>query len=232
MVLNRERSGVLAALIICALGLSGWIIWKGIDTSRNSFRAGSPPKDIEQVVVPTTVDVTKLRPPAIKATDQVRYGNATSSISVIEYGDYECEDCKALAETLRQELPAYRGAVRFVFHHLPIESRHPKALDAAVFAECAGSQGAFWEAHDALMQAPEISESLFTQIANNLKLDRVSLNACRSDQALIQSIRDGVEIARGDGISGVPLLFIGTHASYGTLTAEELRTEIARYLTP
>lgn len=232
MVLNRERSGVLIALIVCALGLSGWIIWKGIDTYRNSFPAGSPPKDVEQVIVPTTVDVTKLRPPAIKSTDQVRYGGVTSSLAIIEYGDYECEDCKALSETLRNELPTYNGAVRFVFHHLPIESKHPKALDAAVFAECAGTQGAFWEAHDALMQAPQIDESVFTQIANAVRLDRVALNACRSNQDNIQRIRDQVEIARGDGINGVPLLFIGTHASYGEMTAEELRSEISRYLNP
>lgn len=230
MVLSRERLGVLIALCISTLGLSGWIIWHGIDSSRNTFRAGAPPKDVMDVVAPTIVDVTKLKPPAIRSTDYIRYGGPTSTISVIEYGDYQCEECKNVAEVLRNELPSYQGKVRFIFHHLPIEDRHPRALDAAVFTECAGKQGAFWEAHDALMSTDDLSESNFTKIANNLKLDRVALSNCRLDEELTQSIRKDVENARGDGISGVPLLFIGTRASYGEITPEELRSEIARYL--
>ncbi len=232
MSLSRERLILLALLAFCALGMSAWIIWKGVDTSKNSYRAGAPPQDIEQVVAPTTVDVTKLKPPAIRAQDHVRYGSATSSISVIEYGDYQCEDCKQVAKTVQNVLPSYGGQVRFVFHHLPIEDRHPKAMDAAVFSECANQQGLFWEAHDALMEAKSIDEATFSRIANTLKLDQNALRACRAQPEIAATIRSEIEIARGDGLSGVPLLFIGTRASYGDMPEEELRSEINRYLTP
>lgn len=232
MSLSRERLLLLTFLAFCALGLSGWIIWKGVDTSKNSFRAGAPPKDIEQVIAPSTVDVTKLKPPAIRPQDHVRYGGPTSTISVIEYGDYQCDDCKLVAKTIQTVLPAYGGQVRFVFHHLPIEDRHPKAMDAAVFSECANQQGLFWEAHDALMEATSIDEATFSRIAINLKLDRTALNACRAQPEIAEAIRSQIDIARGDGISGVPLVFIGTRASYGNIPAEELQTEINRYLSP
>jgi protein-disulfide isomerase len=168
---------------------------------------------------------------ALTSTDHIQ-GNKDAKTVLIEYGDYQCEDCKLVAKTIQTVLPNYGGQVRFVFHHLPIEDRHPKAMDAAVFSECANQQGLFWEAHDALMEATSIDEATFSRIALDLKLDRTALNACRAQPEIAEAIRSQIEIARGDGVSGVPLVFVGTRASYGSIPAEELQTEINRYLSP
>ncbi|MCC7357069.1 thioredoxin domain-containing protein [Candidatus Uhrbacteria bacterium] len=232
MLISRERFTVLAILVFCTLSISTWIIWKGIDTHKNSFRAGLPPKDINQVITPTTVDVTKLKPPAIRPQDHVRYGSATSSISVIEYGDYACDDCKQVAKIIQNTLPAYNGKVRFIYHHLPIVDMHPIALDAAIFAECADRQGLFWETHDALMDADIINESTFSQIVKALKLDPNNMRACRAEPEISAAIQSNIEIARGDGVNGVPLIFIGTKGSYGIPSEEELKAEINSYIIP
>jgi|GEM_PF-1060359 len=231
MLLNRERFGLLILLSLMAIGLSSFLIWRSVKTSQDHFTAGAPPQDIKDVVIPQEIELSKLKPPAIQARDMVRYGSATSVISVIEYGDYECSDCRDLAKTIKKTLEPYGGSVRFVFHQLPIEDRHPNALNAAVFAICAGQQGAFWAAHDALMETTTFNEVTYQIIGRNIGLDAVGLAACRNNPEIAAQIRQQVELAKSDGINGAPLLFVGTQASYGAMTSEELQQAINRYIS-
>ena len=46
------------------------------------------------------------------------------------------------------------GDVRYVWRHLPLNDVHPHAQLAAEAAEAAAAQGAFWEMHDLLLDAP------------------------------------------------------------------------------
>ena len=64
---------------------------------------------------------------------------------VIEYADLECPYC-AQANVL-----IAGAAVRRVFRHFPVVSKHPRARVLAHAAEAAALQGRFWEMHDSLM---------------------------------------------------------------------------------
>ena len=48
-------------------------------------------------------------------------------------------------------LLAGHGDVRYVWRHLPLSDVHPQAQLAALAAETAAEQGAFWEMHDLLL---------------------------------------------------------------------------------
>lgn len=171
-----------------------------------------------------------MRPPALRATDPMRYGNATSLASVIEYGDFECASCKTLHATLKQVLPTFRGKVRFIWRDLPVSDVNPQAVSAAIFARCAGIQGKFWDAHDALYASAKLNETTYNAIATNLKLNTSALAACRRDPEIKQAIEKEVETARNDGINAAPFLFIGTKAHIGPMTPEELKKEIELFL--
>jgi protein-disulfide isomerase len=81
-------------------------------------------------------------------------GLTSAPVAVIEFSDFECPYCREFAKTvlpvLQQEYIG-RGTVLFAFRHLPLR-RHMQAVRAAQAAECAGSQGMFWEMHDALFR--------------------------------------------------------------------------------
>lgn len=64
---------------------------------------------------------------------------------VIEYGSYECPYCAKTDELLA------RRAIRRVFRHFPVVSKHPRARVLAQAVEAAALQGRFWEMHDSLM---------------------------------------------------------------------------------
>src|SRR5689334_20175772 len=80
-------------------------------------------------------------------------GPADASITLVEYGDFQCEDCKAAEPALRRLRAELGPRLRFVFRHLPLTDVHIHALDAAKAAEAAGAVGRFWEMHDALYEA-------------------------------------------------------------------------------
>lgn len=68
---------------------------------------------------------------------------------VVEFLDYQCPACRAVAPVLAEAWDA--GLATVVIRHLPIEQIHPVARQAAKAAVCAEWQGRLREAHDALL---------------------------------------------------------------------------------
>src|SRR3990172_9153434 len=85
----------------------------------------------------------------VSAVDHV-LGASHGPVTIVEYGDFECPNCKQAAPGVKLLLERHPRRIRFAYRHLPLEEGHPHALLAAEAAECAGSQGKFWEMHDLL----------------------------------------------------------------------------------
>lgn len=230
MNLPRQRLLLLGLLLAFFLMVSGWLVWQAYRTSQDTFLSGVPPQDIRDVIIPKEIDVSQLRPPALRPTDPVRFGGATSVASVIEFGDYECPACKEAMPAINRVVASYGGKVRFVWRDFPIYTVHPRALDAAVFARCAGAQGKYWVAHDALLLSETSDESALGSIAQRLSLDVVALDACRRSPEIRDAITREVDVARGDGLMNAPTIFVGTKAYVGPMTEEDLRNAIDLFL--
>ena len=228
--MNRQRNLLLVGMVALLLILSGWVIYGQVQIARTTFMSGEPTAEITNALQPKTVPLSELHPPAIRTQDEIRYGSATSVASVIEFGDYECESCRALDPVIKSILPKFKGAIRFVWRDLPVKDVNPDAFEAAMFARCAGLQGKFWETHDALIAAPALDEPTYANIAANLKLNSANLASCRNDSTLRQSLQDDVDAARNDGINAAPLLFIGTTAHQGIITPEDLTQQIKNFI--
>ena len=228
---NRHQAIFLWVVLALFILISAWIVYRGYTSNRDTFLAGAPPLDVQKALFPEKIDLTKMRPPALRASDPIRYGSATSAAAVIEFGDFDCESCRAMRSTLASVIPTYRGAVRLVWRDFPVTDEHPKSMDAAIFARCAGFQGKFWEAYDALFDA-EIpkSESTFTKISRAIGLDANQLYACRQDEALRAAVQLDLDTARNDGIDSAPMLFIGSKAVRGPISPEILKQEIDLFL--
>jgi hypothetical protein len=77
-------------------------------------------------------------------------GPSHAVVTVVEYGDFECPNCKQAAPAVKPLLTRFAGRLRFAYRHFPLEDVHPHALHAALAAEAAAEQGKFWEMHDLL----------------------------------------------------------------------------------
>ena len=109
-------------------------------------------------------------------------GAAHAPVTVIEYGDFECPNCKQAAPALKLLLQRYAGRVRLVWRQFPLEEVHPHALHAALASETAGAQGKFWPMHDLLFDNQKhLERPRLRHYAERLELDHVRWDADMAD---------------------------------------------------
>src|SRR3954466_7715238 len=87
----------------------------------------------------------------VQNTDHVM-GASHAPVTIVEYGDFECPNCKQAAPAVKLLLKRFADEVQFAYRHFPLEEVHPHALRAAESAEAAAGQGKFWPMHDLLFQ--------------------------------------------------------------------------------
>src|SRR5262252_3880390 len=91
-----------------------------------------------------------LHPPVSNVDHTI--GPSHAPVTVVEYGDFECPNCKQAAPALQLLLSRHPGRVRLVWRQFPLEEVHPHALQAALASEAAAGQGKFWAMHDLLLE--------------------------------------------------------------------------------
>jgi protein-disulfide isomerase len=96
------------------------------------------------------VEAERLAVP-IGAEDHVT-GYLDATVTLLEYGDYECFYCGAAENILRVAQEQLASPIRIVFRHFPLADIHEHAEIAALAAEAAGAQGKFWQMHAWLFQ--------------------------------------------------------------------------------
>ncbi len=141
--------------------------------------------------------------------DRHVYGNPAASVTVVEYGDFECPYCAAAYPSLAEVCRRLGPRMRFVFRHFPIAEKHPRAELAAEAAEAAGAQGSFWEMHDKLLShQDELEPRDLDHYADELGLDADRFWRDVHENAGAQRIARDVASADASGVAGTPSFFI------------------------
>lgn len=144
----------------------------------------------------------------VSAVDHV-LGPEHAPITVVEYGDFECPNCKQAAPAVKLLLERFAEQVRFAFRHNPLEEVHPHALMAAQAAECAGGQGQFWPMHDLLFENQlHLKPNQLRSYAERLPIDMARYTAEMDDQVYLQRIREQQRSGRDSGVRGTPTFFV------------------------
>jgi protein-disulfide isomerase len=153
-------------------------------------------------------------------------GPENASVTMIEFSDFECPNCRRLEPELEQLRRIYASKMRFVWIDFPLDAHH-HAMLAAEAARCAGEQDQFWPYHDALMSGREsLGAPNLVDLAARLGLDSTKFNSClaaRKYQGLVESDMD-----RGDrlGVSGTPTIFINGQIYMGGQSLDDLKAAI------
>jgi protein-disulfide isomerase len=136
-------------------------------------------------------------------------GPKDASITILEYGDYECPSCLNALPVIRAVREALGDRLRFVFRHFPQSSVHPHASAAAEAAEAAAEQGKFWEMHAALFaHQQELAELDLTHLALNLGLEVYGFETGRSRERHRRRISQDYQSGVQSGVKRTPTLFI------------------------
>ena len=105
------------------------------------------------VVAGTSTTVSAAQAMTLGPRDAI-LGNANATVTLIEYGDYQCPYCgEFFSQTEPQIIQNYvnTGKVRFVFRDFAFLG--PESTAAAEAAQCAEDQNKLWAYHDALYAA-------------------------------------------------------------------------------
>ena len=136
-------------------------------------------------------------------------GPSHAPVTVVEYGDFECPNCKQAAPAVKLLLNHFADRIRFVYRHFPLEEVHPHAVHAAEAAESAAAQGKFWPMHDMLFEhQPRLHVGNLRKYAESLQLDMARYDSEMSDHVYVQRIREHLQSARDSGARATPTFFV------------------------
>jgi protein-disulfide isomerase len=161
-------------------------------------------------------------PPRLAETDGRILGDPEAPVTIIEYADFQCPVCKrAEAGVISRIEREYivDGLVNVEFRHYPFLG--PESLAAAVAADAALEQGAFWEYHDALFNAQgrensgAYGASKLVALAEDLGLDARGIEAALADPASFEAMREQAAAASAAGINSTPMFIVGETAIRG-----------------
>ncbi|HZE60961.1 MAG TPA: thioredoxin domain-containing protein [Burkholderiales bacterium] len=136
-------------------------------------------------------------------------GPTHAAVAVVEYGDFECPNCKQAAPAVKMLLERFVGRARLVWRQFPLEEVHPRALRAALASEVAAGQGKFWPMHDLLFEnSRHLDAAHLRRHAQRLELDMRRYDADMADTVYLQRVREDIEGASASGVRGTPTFFV------------------------
>jgi len=231
--LSGARAGYLAlGLSVIALGFSVAPYFSAGESNVRSYLLEHPEvlQEAEQALQ------TKAAEASVEETNQAAaanagllapdardpvFGPANAKVTVIEFFDFRCPGCKAVAHDYRALMAAH-PEVRFVFKDWPILDRGDDITSqyAARAALAAHQQGKYLEVYDALMTERALSiESIDAILAAN-GVDMARAKAAIAAPDTTRHIADIHTTAAALRLRGTPTFFINGKASPGIDPAE------------
>ena len=153
-------------------------------------------------------------------------GNPMGDVTVVEFFDYHCPYCKAVAQPLQQLLQEDKG-VRLVLKEFPILGED--SVLAAHAALAGRGQGKYWEFHQALMEhRGKFDMDVIKTIAAKVGLDPAKLEADMGQQQIEPLISANHKLAQTLDISATPTFIIGDQVVEGGVPLDRLKELIQK----
>ncbi len=136
-------------------------------------------------------------------------GRKDALVTIVMFGDFECEHCRAVTGTIDEVLAQHGDDVRLVFRHLPLENVHTWARPAAKAALAAAEQDKFWAMHDALFErGNRLDADAIESAARESGLDMVRYATDLASVDIDRQLQRDIDTAAKFGIRGTPAFFV------------------------
>jgi len=142
-------------------------------------------------------------------------GNPSAPITIVEFGDYQCEQCYAWFHNTKPAIVQDyidTGKANLVFVDLAFLGKDsPKAAQASY---CAEDQEMYWEYHDLLYNSQEhvdngwANSERLKAFAFSLDLDLELFESCLDNSKYSKRVQYNIQQAKENGVRGTPGFFI------------------------
>ena len=143
-------------------------------------------------------------------------GSETSTVTIVEIGDYQCPACKSWFDNTRQDIIENyidTGKANLVFIDMPFIGND--SVSAAEATYCADDQGMYWNFHEKLYEYQQHENDgwanidRLTAIAFDLGLDTEKFNECMNSKKYFSQISLNKQKASTDfGANSTPTFVI------------------------
>jgi protein-disulfide isomerase len=152
-------------------------------------------------------------------------GNPDADVTLVEFFDYNCPYCRAMAPLVTQVETA-DPHLRVVYKEFPILG--PNSTFAAKAALAAQKQGKYVAFHRALYQARgAVDQSKVMEVAASVGLDVARLKTDLQDPGIAAQIEKNLALAQALRITGTPGFVAGDQVLRGATDLRGLQTFIA-----
>lgn len=162
---------------------------------------------------------------------EIFVGKKDAPITLVEFGEYENEECAKVNEIVKQLLEEFDGKIKFQFRHFPLTLIHQRSLKASESAIAAAQEGKFWEMHNVLFNNRRnlgtTSLKLYSKeagVKNKKFLDDL-VNGVYGWQ-----VQDDLKEGHNRGVKELPAFFIDDSPINGKPTYANLSTAIKNAL--
>lgn len=147
-------------------------------------------------------------------------GSPRARVGIIEFSDYQCPYCRRFhTETFEALRHKYvdTGEVLYSYRDFPLDF-HPEAKPAAIAANCAGEQGAYWPMQRRLFgNQRSLGAAHYRHFAQQMQLNVETYKTCLTDPDKVKRVNEDRNEGERLGVRGTPHFFIGRLES-GILT--------------
>jgi protein-disulfide isomerase len=152
-------------------------------------------------------------------------GNPKGDVTLVEFFDYRCPYCKAMAEPL-QALIKKDGNLRLVLKEFPILG--PNSTLASRASIGARPQGHYLAFHQALLTYKgDLDDRAITSIARTVGIDTGKMKARSEDAQVAAKLSRNLDLGRALELDGTPAFIIGDQLIPGAVDLQMLEQAIA-----
>jgi protein-disulfide isomerase len=153
-------------------------------------------------------------------------GNPMGDVTIVEFFDYHCPYCKAVAGPLDQLLQDDKG-IRLVLKEFPILGDDSRLASRAALA--AVQQGKYWDYHQALMaHRGPFDMDVLTRLATKAGLDAAKLQADMAEDKTMPLLEANRKLADALDLSATPTFVIDGQVIEGAVPLERLKELVKR----
>ena len=173
----------------------------------------------------------------LKTSAAPSFGPATAGVTLVEFGDFECPNCREEARTLRDNVPKdFPTQVHVYFKDFPLEQIHPWAKAASIAGRCIYHQslGAFWKYHDWIYehQAEITPDNLKNQVLDFAKtapdVEALQLGKCMDTKATEAEVDASLAEGRALHVDATPTLFVNGRRLVGNYPWQNIEPDHQR----
>lgn len=191
----------------------------GVPAARPTAAVVAPPAAVSRDVVHDPMT-------GVTAQGEPQLGFSSAPVEIIEYGDYQCPNCRQFALNV---LPAIKeewirtGFVRIVYRDFIVFGA--ESLQAAEAAHCAGEQGHYWRFHDGLFELRRAGDKLdvahLAGLATAIGMDATAFSACVDSHRYRAEVEATTQSAKDQGFEGTPTYLVNGRKVAGAIPPEQ-----------